>query len=696
MRSRGLTICSMLLILFAAPQIAQAQEAEPDTVGAVRLDPVVVTALRTPFVMTKAPYAIAVNDYTDIRRARPGLGLDEALGGIPGVQVDNRYNYAVGERISIRGFGARAQFGVRGIKVLMDGIPATFPDGQTALNNIDLSSVGYVEVIRGPASALYGNAAGGVIHLHTEPPASTPLGQRFSAVAGENGLLRLQSTTSGRMGRHSYLVNVARLTYDGYRSFSAAENLHGNARIGFEGSKNAWSVVANVVQYDAQNPGSLSDSLLRADRSQAFRNNELQRTGEDGRQVQVGGNWRHKIDSGELELSTYALTRRIENPIPPTIIDLDRTVGGLRALFRSRPLGVGETWQWTVGVDGDIQLDGRKNYTNERGERSTLVLNQDERVESVGGFAQVSKEVGSRLHVLGGLRYDYLRFSVDDGLIEGANPDDSGDRVMDAVSPSLGLTYSANQAVNVYANVATAFETPTTTELANRPTGAGGFNPELEPQRTLSFEAGSKGQISGSVVYQISAYRAGIENALIPFEVPDMSGRQFFRNAGSAVHQGFEAGASWVLFDGVRTRLGYAYTDARFDEYSVEGIAYDGNEIPGITPHRLEVGLSYETRRGWFAALDSRYLSDMAVNDANEDFSPAYFVMDLRAGVDDLRIGTTSVSAFAGVSNLLNEQYNTSVVVNAFGGRYFEPGPGRALYVGATLSLGWLDNDRQM
>lgn len=665
---------------------AAAQRAAPDTLDApVPLPEITVTVLRTPLSLTRVPYAVSVSEITQIQRAKPGLGLDEALRGIPGVQVDNRYNYALGERISIRGFGARSQFGVRGVKVLVDGIPATLPDGQTALSHVDLGFLRRAEVIRGPASSLWGNTAGGVIQLESERAPPVPLSQEVGVIAGSNGLLRAHSTTGGRSGRASYLLNVSRLAYDGYRDFNEAENFHLNARLGWEGERSRVRFLANAVDYDADNPGSLSAALLEEDRSQAFTRNRLQRTGETGRQAQLGATWEREAGGGEWEVTGYALTRQIANPIPPAIIDLERTAGGARALYRARLLS---SLQWTAGAEADVQRDDRRNFRNEEGDRGALVLDQLETVTNAAVFAQLSAAPLPRVSLLGGLRYDWFRFDADDRFLGAGNPDDSGSRTLDAISPSLGLTYSASDALNLYGNVATAFETPTTTELANRPSGAGGFNPELEPQEALSFEVGAKGRMGSRLSYQLAAYRAEIKNALISFQVPGAEGRDFFRNAGSAVHEGLEASTTLSLLPGSSLQTAYTYTDARFDEYVVDGDVLDGNRLPGVAPHRADVSLTYEAPFGWFASLGAQYASAIPVDDANTVESPAYATVDLRTGIERIRLGAVEVEPFLGVTNLFDREYNTSVVINAFGGRFFEPGPGRALYLGMNLSVG--------
>ena len=659
-----------------------------DTIGTVALPPVVVTALRTPFELRRVPYAVSVRTSEEIRGGKPGMAIDEALAGVPGVQVDNRFNYALGERIAIRGFGARTQFGVRGVKVLIDGIPATMPDGQTTLNHVDLGILGRAEVLRGPASAAYGNAAGGVILLETAPPADAPFREELRAVAGSHGLLRTQTTTSGRLGGGSYVVHLSRLAWDGYRDFNDAESLQGSLRLARDGERGSFALVAHAVDYDARNPGSLSAALLEQDRDQAFANNVRQRTGEDGRHGQLGATWSHGAGPGELRVAAHALVRDLDNPIPPRIIDLERTALGARAAYAVALGRSARAPQLIAGAEVERQRDDRVNFVNEQGERGALVLDQLERVRSAGGFAQVALSIGGALSALAGVRYDHFRFEAEDRLISPTNPDDSGERTMQAWSPSLGLTIAVAPAVTVFANVATSFETPTTTELANDADRAGGFNPSLDPQRSRSVELGARGSAGARASWELSLYDARVRDALIPFEVAGVPGRQFFRNAGSTIHRGAELGVAFFLHPAVETRASYAWTDVEFDEYQTPSGTFDGNDVPGVAPHQAQLALSVRPWRRWFVDGVVRYAAPIPVDDANQAESPAYTLVDLRAGVRPRPAAPVSIAPFAGVSNLFDREYNTSVVINAFGGRYFEPGPGRTVYVGLDLGFG--------
>ena len=688
MRSLWYVLPSLALGAHASSAQVRPDTVGADTLGSVALPPVVITALRTPFELVRVPYALTVRTGEEIGEGKPGLALDEALEGVPGVQVDNRFNYALGERIAIRGFGARTQFGVRGVKVLIDGIPATMPDGQTTLNHVDPAILGRVEVLRGPASAAYGNAAGGVILLETAAAGSGPFREELRVVAGSHGLLRTQATTSGRTGAASYLVHLSRLAYDGYREWNDAETVQASARYSRESDRAALTVVAHGVDYEARNPGSLSEALLREDRDQAFANNVRQKTGEEGRHGQLGATWSGRLGPGELRLAAHGIVRDLDNPIPPRIIELERSALGARAAYALALGAAANAPQLIIGAEVERQRDDRRNFVNDQGERGEVALDQLERVRSGSAFAQLAIPLTAALSALAGMRYDHFRFGAEDRLISASNPDDSGERTMQAWSPSLGLTAVVAPALSAYANVATSFETPTTTELANDVDRAGGFNPSLDPQLARSYELGARGAFGATVSYDAALYYARVRDALIPFEVPGVPGRQFFRNAGSTIHRGVELGISLFPHASVAARASYAYTDVEFDEYETSSGSFDGNDVPGIAPHRAQLTVSLRPRRAWFAESTVRYSSAIPVTDANDAWSPAHALVDLRAGMRPPPRSAVGMAPFVGLSNLFDRRYNSSVVVNAFGGRYFEPGPGRTFHVGLQLTLG--------
>lgn len=665
------------LVASGARGAVLAAQSVPDT-----LPPVTVTVLRTPVDVPRAPFAVTAVGRHQATAARPGFALDEVLGGVAGVQVDDRLNFALGERISIRGIGAQSQFGVRGIRVIVDGIPATLPDGQTQLNNVDLSSLGGAEVIRGPASALYGNASGGVVTLRTAPAPAAPFAPVGEALYGSDGLLHLQAGAGGTHGRASYVVSADRLDYRGYRQFDRARNAHLNAVGTYAFDRGSVRLVLNGVQYDAQNPGSLSDSLIAVDRRQAFAGNVRQQTGERGKQLQVGASSALAFGPGELRLSAYTLRRGLTNPIPPRIIALERAVGGGRVAYAVQGGGPRRSVVAIAGAEAAVQRDDRRNWVNGGGARGALTLDQRERVTSASPFVQITGRAGP-VTVLGGVRYDAFRFAAADHRVTPTDPNDSGVRRMSAVSPSVGASIELVPALRLYGNLATGFQTPTTTELANRPSGAGGFNPLLQPERIHSREIGVKGA-TPRVRYDLGVYDTRVDGELIPFQVASMPGRDYYRNAGTARHRGVDGELEIVAAPGVALRASYSVVDARYLTYTVGSASYAGRRVPGVAPRIATLGVDWRPRllRGGFVAAEERIDAATPVNDANTAWSPGYVVTNLRGA---LPVG--GVSVIGGVGNLLGATYNTSVVINAVGGRYYEPGAGRTGYVGVSLRL---------
>ncbi len=677
----------------------QAQEASTpqsaDSTLVLAHPELVVRALRAPVAAAELPYAVTVRRPA-LDASSAGLSLAGELRAVPGLQVQSRYNDALGERIVMRGFGARAQFGVRGIQVLVDGVPATMPDGQTTLSHLDLSLLERAEVLRGPAAAAYGNAAGGVLLLSTRPPPSAGLRQEVEVVGGEGDLFRLRSTTAGGGGGAGWIVSATRERRDGYRPHSGTERYQGTGRLDASMAGGFLRVVAHGVSYDADNPGSLTLEQYLAEPHQAQGYNVAQRTGEEGLHGQVGATWEAATGIGQLEATAYAVARTLDNPIPPAFIDLERRVGGARVLLRS---GGGEgrastggtdadrqPVSWAVGLEAAVQRDDRQNHENVDGRRGTLTLDQGERVSNVAVHGQALVPILPPLGVFLGARYDRISFAADDHFTEAGDPDDSGRRTMHAVSPTAGLRLDVARGVSFFGNVSTAFETPTTTELVNRPDGSGGFNAEVDPQRTISYEIGTRAEIAPMFRFQASAYHARVTDALIPFEVATAPGRQYFRNAGGAVHEGLELLAE-VRTSVVEVLGAVSWTEAGFTAYEEGGRSFDGNAVPGVRP--WTVGLVAKARPTATLRLEVDYegTGAMAVDDANESWAPGYDLVGVRVAATGISVGRGSLAPYIGVGNLLDEVYVASVVPNAFGGRFFEPGPGRSVYLGMELEI---------
>ncbi len=666
-----------------------AAQTPPDTVTpVVQVAPLIVSVFRSPLVGRNTPFSVAGLDLETEPLSPGGAFLADALRALPGLEIQNRHNFAVGERLTVRGFGARAQFGVRGLRAVLDGIPATLPDGQTTLDHVDPASLGRVELLRGPGSAWYGNGAGGVLILETRRPAP---GRQLDVqtLVGGHGRREITARASdggAAAGDPSTSLAVTRVLWDGFRTdplaggtYGAAERTILTARHRRDLAGGELVVSAVGLDLDAENPGSLpADSLDDPDRS-AWGNNVRQKTGKTVRQGQVGASWRGPLGGVAGDMAVWGVTRELRNPIPGTVVEVDRVAIGARvAVEGSR----GAHGSWAIGVDAELQSDDRLNFANETGRNGDLTLDQSERVRGVGVFARARQGFGPA-EVQGALRWDAVRFTADDRFTQDGDPDDSGARTLDALSPSLGVSVPVGR-VLAFASVASFLETPTTTELANRPDGSGGFNPDLQPTRGWTTEVGLRGTAGPRVGWEVVAFRTALRDELVPFEVPTDPGRTFFRNVGESQHEGVELALRAVLPQGVAVRTAYSRVDARFEAGMGDGI--DGNRLPGRSPNRFEA-VTTLTRTAFTLGLDLTWSDAVPVNDANTAEAPAWFRTDLRLGLAEIGLGEFVLSPWAEVENLMDTDYAGSVTVNAFGGRYFEPAPGRTFNMGLRVGF---------
>jgi len=701
----NITHCALTLLMGIAmlgPWTPELSAQEPlDSV--IPLDSIVVTVLRANNGLGRTPYAVSVRSGRDLQLGNTSFSLDEALQGIPGVQIQNRYNYSVGERISIRGFGARAQFGARGIKIFVDGIPATMADGQSTLDHLDIGALGRVEILRGPSAAMYGNAGGGVLSFQTKASPNVPVREEVTTTFGDNGLMRFQSTTSGSKNGTTYLLNISHLTYDGFRTvgdstdfaversdsstYGQATRLNVNGQLGLQAGAGQLLLTANFMDLAAESAGGLNRTAMYEDESLNARGggfgNIARNARKDVYQGQLGARWTGPVGNLNAEFVGWGLFRRMDNPIPPRIIDLSRNAFGIRTVISSQNSRDPGEVTWAAGFDLDFQRDDRVENANVGGTKGALTKDQFETVTAAGFFLQASAPLGDRASLLGGLRYDRFDFGVEDRLGDG-----TGDRIMDAFSPTVGLVVQASPTLSVFGNFASSLATPTTTELGNSIDGTGGFNPDLDPQTGNTGEIGMRGQASSRFGYEASVFLSKLKNELVAFQDSTQDGRDFFRNAGESTHKGFEAAFRAVLPEGVYGQIAYTFVDAKFDEFVVDGEDLAGNFIPGLAKHRFE-GLVRVSRGTWFGEVRGDHVGKIYTNDANSPNTAAknYTLWDVRTGLTGQRVGNIQVAPFVSLTNIFNEVYSAAVAVNAFGSRYYEPGPRRAFSAGLTATF---------
>jgi len=694
-------------VVIAVP--ASAQEPVPgdttgrDTSEVTRLPDLNVTVTRSPEPLERVPFAVGVLNRDDLVRGQATLGIDEALNNLPGVVVANRYNFSLDQRISIRGFGSRSNFGVRGLKILVDGIPQTLPDGQSQLTNVDFADLERAEVLRGSSSSLYGNASGGVISLRTQGADPGPFAQRIRLQGGDgkragDGYYKWQSWTSGRSGDVSGTLSVSQFKADGFRQHSAAEfrQLNAGADWLVSGSTIATMRLSLADNPEAQNPGALTRAEYEANPDSAAANNLLRGADKDVQQHQLSFGLRHFDAAGnEYSVTLFGLLRNLENPLaaPPDVpggptnglyIRIDRNVAGLR-LSTAHSLGAEErSPRLTAGVDLQRMRDDRENLVSEGGvPTNVLFLDQREKVTELGPFAQLQWTPNERLLVSGGARFDWVRFTLADRFL--SNGDDSGDRSMSALSGNIGASWSFDQRFVPYVNVSTSFETPTTTELVNQPDGSGGFNTELGPQRAVNYEVGARGQPTPKVSYSVALFIGRVTDAIVQQE--EIGGRAFFRNAGRTHNDGAEVGLSVSPVSGLTLNGAYTYARYRFVE-EPEGSGLDGNRLPGVPEHFWRLGLRTGLANGLYLDADHTLNSSVASDDAN---TPEGIVDSWGAGVTNLRVGwqgdvgVVQLSPFLGLNNVWDRRYVGSVTLNGLFGRVLEPAPRRVLYVGTEL-----------
>jgi len=679
---------ALLLLALAAFADAHASDPDPTPTGAASTpaEVLVITAPRIDKALDDVPAAVSVVDAQIIQRAQPQLTLDEPLRRVPGLFLQNRGNFAQDLRIAIRGFGVRSGFGVRGVRMIVDGIPATLPDGQTQLDTLDLGATERIEVIRGPSSSLYGAAAGGVILIESELGGASPFVTSRLAF-GDDGYRKYQGKSGGEIGPFQFLTSLARSEVDGYRDHSRAENLTFNSRFAYsiDESSDLGAVVTVVHAPQADDPGGLTASEVDADRRQAAPNNALFDAGESIDQQQFGLRYR-KTWGGDhaVDATNYYVWRQFDNRLPfmdGGSVDLDRFFagGGLRYAYTGELVGLEN--RLMLGMELDAQRDHRRRFDNEQGVRGAERLDQDENVTALGLYAQDELRLREDLELTLGIRYDRVAFEVDDQFDSDGN--DGGDRVFDEWSPRIGALYSPHPAVHLFANFATSFETPTTTELAN-PDGTGGFNPDLEAQTAWTTEAGIKGGVAGWLRYEVVGFYIAVDGELIPFELDTMPGRDFFENAGRSKRAGLELALSVQPCDGLTASASYTYSHFRFDRFHTDDDNFDGNEIPGIPRNHFWAELAYEHPLGFYASWDVTYAGSFYADNANQVSSDSFVVSDLRAGFSG-RFRGFEIGPFIGIQNVFAESYSDNVRLNAGFGRYFEPAPRRQLYGGISL-----------
>lgn len=657
-------------MLAACPLAAQ-------TGDPLALDPLLVTSPRATSDWLTLPLSVSAREAAD----QPGeqlLSLDSLLAPIPGTVSQSRYNLSQGMRLSIRGFGARSSFGVRGVRVLVDGVPLTMPDGQTEMDGLDPSLVERVEVIRGPSSTLHGNAAGGVLSIETRQPGEVPH-HEVEVTAGELGYRRARAETSGSVGAVGGLLAFSTTHLDGDRPQGTAETNNLTGKVRWTGTGGTLSATLHALDNRAEDPGALNRAQVREDRDQA-RPQSLQYDSDEWiRQQRLSLAW-DGVAAGDdtYQLRGYYGRREFGNRLPVSNngqTSYDRWFAGIGAQHTRHFRLADLPSQLTVGLDLESQRDERSRHNNlDGGITGALTQRQRESADSRGVFLENQLSLDDAWLLTTGVRYDSVRLRVKDKYLADAR-DDSGGRTLEDWNYSLGLSRRLGERHVIYARYATSFETPTINELAN-PAG-GGFNPSLAPVQAVNREIGFKGEHPG-LRYEAVLYSMRIEDELVPDQI---GGRTFYGNAGRSSRDGLELSAQWLFGTSWRLTGAWSYNDYHFDDFQ----GFDGNRIAGIPRQTLFTELAYD-REVWYARLGLTAHDRQYADNANQSRVSGYAVTNARLGWR-LGQGGQVWEPYVGIDNLFDRAYYDNLRINGTNGSYYEPAPGRTLYAGVKLAF---------
>jgi iron complex outermembrane recepter protein len=662
-----------------------------------QLDPIVVTATRSAQRAFDLPLAIDTVDRDRIQNGQLQLNLSESLAGIPGLSIQNRWNYAQDLQLSIRGFGARANFGVRGVRLYQDYIPATMPDGQGQTGSFSLVSAQRIEVLRGPFSSLYGNASGGVISVFTEEGPATPVagGQ---LIGGSFGTWNAIAKVAGQSGAVNYVLAGNYFTIDGYRDHSEASRELGNARLRIIASPDTSIVIiANALyQPEAQDPLGLTRAQWEANPRQADPAATQFDTRKTVSQKQAGATVESRLtETTNLRVTGYGGTRTVRQylALPGIgatssggVTDLDGSFGGVDGRLTTQFTLAERPGSITLGANYETQRQLRRGYVNNNGMLGDLRRDETDNVSNTDGYLQFEISPLDALSLLAGWRYSDVRFNSDDHYITSANPNDSGQRSYSHGSPVVGAMWHVTDRVNVYANYGQGFETPTFIELAYRPVGSG-LNFALQPALSNSGEIGLKALIGRDQRVNLAAFDIRTSNEIVIDTAT--GGRTTYKNAARTERKGVEAAWQGNLGAGFAGYASYTYLSAKFTDAATTGappqIVPAGARLPGVpgTSAYGELSWAYPPASGLNAAVEVQYAGNVYVNDRNTDAAPAWTIANLRVGLEQ-QVGAWTLREFVRLNNFTNVNYVGTVIVGDTNNRYFEPSATRNFLIGVS------------
>lgn len=633
------------------------------------------------------------------------VNLSEVLQGVAGLQINNRENYAQDLQISMRGFGARSTFGVRGIRLYVDGIPATMPDGQGQSSNIDLDSLDNIEVLTGPFSAIYGNSSGGTILTQTKEGQgqdSIQVGFNAGSHHKQQANIQLQGG-SEQANQPAYVISSSYFDTDGFREHSAARKVLNNAKLTWnleDGSKINW--LMNRTKIEADDPQGLNRSQWQANPKQVNDSQNIYDVRKSIDQTQTGLTWTKPLnDQNELYAMFYLGNRQVVQyqSIPSSaqknprhaggVIDFDRDYYGADLRWTGRDLLPNTTF--IAGLVFDQMREDRQGYENfdssgRYGVKGMLRRDEINTLWNLDPYIQASWQFLPQWHLDTGLRYSNVHYESEDHYITTSNGDDSGSTDYQKLLPTVALGWDILPELYAYASYGKGFETPTFTEMAYPTVGTSGINFNLKPATSDTTELGLKSQ-NPFGLFTFAVFHTETKDDIVPDDAN--GGRSTFRNAEKTLREGLELSWQKQLWQDLNIRTSYSYLDATFDAdipaTTTKPLIQKGTYIPGIAQNQAFAGLAWQPEQGFQAGLEARYMDKIYVDDINSDIAPSYTVVAANVGYlwvnQDWKINT-----YARVDNLFDRNYVGSVIVNDSNGRYFEPADGRNFSVGMSVN----------
>ncbi len=689
-----------------AAMVLPAAAQDPAPTEPVTLDRIEVTTARLQGVPAFDVPASVARIELDGSAAQPGVAVSEALAGVPGLAARERQNFAQDTQLSIRGFGARSTFGVRGLRLYADGIPATMPDGQGQVSHFVLAGAERIEVMRGPFSALHGNSSGGVVQIFSAE-GRAPTHGHLQASAGRDDAYAASASLRGAGDTLGYALTASRFETDGWRDHSAAQRSWINLKLHAELPRDGRLVLVgnHFDAPDALDPLGLDWEQVQADPRQATSVAYQYNTRKSARQDQLGLRWEQPLGGGHaIEAMAYGGRREIEqflsvpvgaqaNPLSSGgVIDLDNDYGGVDLRWRWAGSLAGRTVEFTAGANADRQRQHRRGFENFVGEalgvRGAQRRDERNRVDNRDLYAQAWWQFADRWSLLAGARRSELRFVSRDGYVTPTNPDDSGRVDYARTTPVLGLTFSPTDDLRLYASAGRGFETPTFNELGYRADGGAGLALGLAPATSRNLELGAKWRNDAGVQLEAALFRADTRNELAVAR--NVGGRSSYRNVGSSRREGAELSATLPLAQAWSLRLAWTWLDAHFrDSFPIctgagctdpSVLVPAGSPIPGTARQQGHARLQWQPG-DWAFALEASGTSALAVSDTGARQAPGHVLAHLEAS----RSWATThgrLRGFARIDNLFDRAHIGSVIVNEGNGRYYEPGPGRGLLLG--------------